>query len=734
MSLNLLGKRKFSVIEPHEYGILLYSVISCKECHNSLIVRRYPDGTYAPICSVERHCKRCKLYVNCLNKQCPVCCLPESGEPVPSFSELVSAGVMRVKILDLPVSFSAEPCTATVVAGSSSSEPGPASVEPCTAMVVAGSASNEPGPASVESGSASVEPCTAMVVAGSRSGDGGVPMLGVRTSSRQGRGKHHCIGFDRQGFFKMVDIYNKFSSRVCEKLFGDDSAVDGAAGGSSSAVSKFTVQELHKLKTEYDKGAAWTTDEVQELCALPLIMLKAQWKDEHQLSTFREQLTKLMVHISELQKATGKHDQEIAALRQAIAELKQAEAGSSVVAACPAPVMYGSAGVGEGFCRISPNDTYIAAGVVPGTFMIVTNGTARIFQSTGYNRTVLDEARRAHTNSTFKGYTREDYRDMDGLPMIIRKLVWGLQAAHRESLKDRNESRDRIKGAEDRLKKLETGHGLTRDELRTVKGNFLVNKKLNEEERKAWDNLPVVLQKSFWAITHDAEALKDEFSSFKRALAVPAGISVASLDLRLKAVEAAGASAAGLDARLKVVEAAGASAAGLDARLKKLEAGPGYTRDEIEKLRKEYKTSDPITEEERAQWDQQPVILRKFQWRVSHNNVFLMQRVTKLEQSTAALKQENAELKQALAAEQQATASQAQEIAALKQTLATQGQAVQSMDAHTAQIMQAVQAMMGPMHGELVELRRRVALLEAARPAGACVAVKQIKKEPKEAA
>jgi predicted ABC-class ATPase len=107
-----------------------------------------------------------------------------------------------------------------------------------------------------------------------------------------------------------------------------------------------------------------------------------------------------------------------------------------------------------------------------------------------------------------------------------------------------------------------------------------------------------------------------------------------------------------------------------------------------------------------------------------------MRRITKLEQALAAEQQATAELKQALALEQQATASQAQEIAALKQTLATQGQAVQGMDANIAQMMQAVQAMMGPVHGELVELRRRVAMLEAARPAGACMAVKPIKKEP----
>ena len=48
--------------------------------------------------------------------------------------------------------------------------------------------------------------------------------------------------------------------------------------------------------------------------------------------------------------------------------------------------------------------------------------------------------------------------------------------------------------------------------------------------------------------------------------------------------------------------------------------------------------------------------------------------------------------------------------------------------AATAQIMQAVQAMMGPMQGELVELRRHVARLELDRAvAGACVAVE---KEP----
>jgi hypothetical protein len=654
----------------------------------------------------------------------------------------------------------------------------------------------------------------------------------------------------------MVDIYNRFVARVHDKLFNDGSAVDGAAGGaaavdgaaggaaavdgaaggSPSVVSKFTVQELHKLKTEYDKGAAWTTEEVQELCALPLIMLKAQWKDEHQLSTFREQLTQLMKHISELQKASGKHDHEIAALKQVIAELKQAEAGSSVVAAGgagsssaaaggagssvvaaggagssivaagPAPVVYGSAGVGEGFCRISPSDTYIAAGVVPGTFMIVTNGMARIFQSTGYNRTVLDEARKAHLNSTFKGYTREDYRDMDTLPMIVRKLFWQLTANHRDSWNDRSELRGRIRGAEDRLKKLEAGPGYTRDELRNIKATYDVCKPLTEEEERQQDAMPLIFRKYQWRAAHNRKIMEVQISKLTQS------------------VGTASACAVDLDTRLKVVEAAGASAADLDARLKKLEAGPGYTRESIKEIQAKYVVNAPMTEEERASWDEQPLILRKFQWRVNYNNECILKRVTKLEQQAlpmdqpaaagasmtdldtrlkkleagtghtredirkikagydvtknltdeeftqlagiplilqkthwrfhaniqaswnringvkkeiaelkqalATEQQATSELKQALAKEQQATASQAQEIAALKLAMATQGQAVQSMDAHTAQIMQAVQAVVGPMRDELEELRRRVATLESARPAGFGMAVKKEPKKP----
>jgi hypothetical protein len=508
-------------------------------------------------------------------------------------------------------------------------------------MVVSGSSSADPV---VSSG----EPCTDMVVAGSASAAPSTAMLGVRTSSRHGRGKHYSIGFDKQGFFKMVDIYNKFAIRVCDKLFGDDAAAIGGAaaaaigGAAAGGAPKFTVQELHKLKTDYDKGAAWTAEEVQELRALPLIMLKAHWKDEHQLNTFREQLTNLMKHVSELQKTSGKHDHEIAALKQVIAELRQCGADSLSVAA-------GGAG-----------SSVVAAGGAGSS--VVAAGASAV--------------------------------DLDA-----------------------------------RLKKLEAGPGYTRESIKEIQAKYVVNAPMTEEERASWDEQPLILRKFQWRVNYNNECILKRITKLEQQ-ALPKDQPVA-----------AGSA----------VVAAGASVADLDSRLKKLEAGTGHTREEIRKIKAGYDVTKDLTDEEFTQLAGIPLILQKTHWRFHHNVQASWNRISGVKKETAELKQAlateqqataelkqalakeqqaTAELKQALALEQQATASQAQEIAALKQAMATQGQAVQSMDAHTAQIMQAVQAMMGPMHGELVELRRRVAMLEAARPAGVCMAVKPIKKEP----
>jgi hypothetical protein len=106
-----------------------------------------------------------------------------------------------------------------------------------------------------------------------------------------------------------------------------------------------------------------------------------------------------------------------------------------------------------------------------------------------------------------------------------------------------------------------------------------------------------------------------------------------------QSVGTASACAVNLDTRLKVVEATGASATDLDARLKKLEAGPGYTRESIKKIQAEYVVNAPMTEEERASWDEQPLILRKFQWRVNYNNECILKRITKLEQQALPMDQ-----------------------------------------------------------------------------------------------
>lgn len=542
MSLNLLGKRKFSDINSDEYDTLSYSTLCCTLCRNSLIVRRYLNGTYAPICSLERHCKQCKHYVDCRDEQCPVCCLPESGEPVPSFSELVTAGVMCVKTHTLPVSLSAEPCTAVVVSGSSSADPVVSPGEPCTAMVVAGSASAEPK----------------------------TTMLGVRTSSRRVHIKQCTISFNEQGFFHMVDIYNKFFTRVHDKLFsGDAAAMGGAAGGAA----KFTVQELHELKIKYDKGAAWTADEVQELRALPLIMLKAHWKDEHQLNTFRDQLTNLMKHVSELQNASGKHDHEIAALQRAMAALDRVDAGSLLADA----------------------DSVSAAGGAGSASFVANSSTVALlnknFKQAWSERNEL-KTRIGTVDRTLKSHIADLYEQISELEQCVTSVADSFVA--------------------------------TSSTVALINKNF----KQDSSERNALK----------LRITNQQEQIHKLVQGIGAA-------RLCSLDL---------------DTRLKAVEtAAGASATDFDARLKKLEAGPGYTREDFEKLKKEYDVSKPWTEEERAQWDQLPLILRKLQLKLNFNNNLFLRRITKLDQRTVALKQETTELKQALAKEQPAAAGSA---------------------------------------------------------------------------